>query len=222
MIGDPGGGAVMRPKMRTSVFADPAWEERFDALIQLTPRTTLIRDLLGIDIRPARLKSIVDTRLQELGMEAMSRPRGCPGRYDNRKFLGTRGERFEAALLLAMHFGPRGAHETARAPTLQLGPALDHKIAVYTHFRSVAVARGQEPRVTFESYIHMLDGLRAGALEVRACKACSSRYPVSTATMGEVPCPICATLGLGKAGAGMFAGSRADPGLRLEPARRTG
>lgn len=191
------GQAVARPKQRTTIFTDPRWEDRFDALIRVTPRTSLIADLLGLTgMRPSRLKSLIDQRAKELGLDPIARPRGVATSYHNGKFLASRAERFEASLLLALHWGPRGPADSASPPELNLGAALDHKLQVYAQFRAAASAPGAPPRMSFEAYVCLVDGVRAGAVEVRRCRCCGSNHPIAATTIGEVPCPVCATLGL--------------------------
>ncbi len=179
---------------RVILFEDPAWEERFDSLIRLTQRTLLIIELTGTDIRPGRLKEHIDRRLAECGVTP-ARPRGVGRSYQSTLFLPSKYERFDAAYLLALHFGPRGPGEFSETEP-SLGRALDKLMESYHRYVADLYPGGAQPRIIFETYWVLVCGIRAGAIEMVACKECGAKHPVHADHITQPSCPVCAVLDL--------------------------
>lgn len=183
------GRAVAAKRTRKLIFTDPAWEDRFDQLILLTQRTALIQEITGTDLRSQRIKEEIDRRYGEMG-EEVNRPRGVGRDYTSKTFISSKTDKYDAAYLIALHFGSRGAGEYAEAET-NLAKACDKRLAVYNKYRSDYYSWGVEPRISFESYYLMVQGIKERAIEVHQCGDCNSRYPVSASHQGQTTCPVC-------------------------------
>lgn len=190
------GRARASVRNRVALFEDPAWDDRFDALIRLTQRTNLILDLIGAkDISARRLKQHIDRRLEEFGLQP-ARPRGVGQSYKSTLFLETKFDRFDAAYLLALHFGTRGPGEFSE-PEPSLGRALDKMLESYLRYRSdLYPGNTQAARVEFETYWILLQGIRKGDIELVTCKDCGSRHPVLADSVSAHSCPACGVLDL--------------------------
>lgn len=179
---------------RVILFEDPTWEERFESLIRLTQRTSLITELTGTDIRPARLKEHIDRRLAEWGVTP-ARPRGVGRSYQSTLFLPSKYERYDAAYLLSLHFGHRGPGEFSETEP-SLGRALDKLMESYLRYVADLYPGGAQPRIIFETYWILVCGIRAGAIEMVTCRDCGARHPVHADHISQPGCPVCAVLDL--------------------------
>jgi len=182
-------GKALATKNRLYLFDDPRWEERFEVLIRLTQRTQLIQELTGTDATGERIKSYIDKRMADIGGE-IQRPRGVGQRYTSKGFLSKTIEKYEASYLLNLHFGALGPGPSAAVET-NLGAALDRRMAVYLRYRADMYDRDEEPRISFETYITMLDAIKNHAMPIHNCKNCSSRYLWTTGTAAHYSCPVC-------------------------------
>ena len=187
-------GRARAVRSRTVLFEDPAWEDRFEALIRLTQRTELIVELTGTDVRPARLKGAIDRKFAESGEKA-ARPRGLGRRPTSQNFLATKGERLDAAYLMDTHFGCQSPQASYEADS-HLGRALDKLLEVWNGYRAVVLPSGRTPKIDFEGYCMLMAGLKSGAVEVHTCAECSTRYPWPAVRVGEHSCPACTVLDL--------------------------
>lgn len=179
---------------RVFLFEDPTWEDRFDCLIRLTQRTSLIQELTGTDIRATRLKEQIDRRLLESG-EKPDRPRGLGRSFQSEGFLATKFERFDASYLIALHFGPRGHGEFSESED-NLGRALDKRMEAYGRYKAELYPGAPEARLSFETYCVLVKGIRAKTIEVHTCKDCGSRHPWHSKQLALPVCPVCAVLDL--------------------------
>lgn len=184
------GRALEAASRRPVLFEDPGWDERFETLIRLTNRTSLIMELTGTNIKESRLKHSVDARLAEMGNE-INRPRGAAQTYSSKSFLGTKFERYDATYLLALHFGASATDEMSKADT-NLARALDHAIEVYSKYQRDCYPGGQSARLSFETYMLLIRGIKEHAIDVRACGECGARHPVAMHHLGVETCPVCA------------------------------
>jgi hypothetical protein len=187
------GKALAAQQNQLVLFRDPVWEELFDSLILLTQRTALIIDLLGTDMRPQRLKSVIDKRLADLGVTP-HRPRGVGRDYNAKGFISRNADRFDGAYLLALHFGSRGWGESAEVET-NFRLALKKRLEVYNKYRG-DLYPNTEPKLSFETYVMLIKGIKAAAIEVHTCPDCGSWHPVSAGLLSAAKCPVCATLDL--------------------------
>jgi len=206
------GRARQTTSRSSSLFEDPAWEERFDRLIRLVHRTALIIELTGTDIKENRLKSVIDSRLAEMGMQAI-RPRGVQPTCGARSFLSARQDRYDATYLMALHFGNRFTDEMSQVDT-NLGRALDHALEVYAKYQRDCYPGGQIPRLSFESFVVLIRGIKSHEIGVRTCGECSARYPVPVHRLGIEYCPVCAVQDL------KIRDARRVLDARIEAARR--
>lgn len=185
------GRAIASTGSRRSLFEDPAWDERFDDLMMLTSRTKLIHKLMGTNVTEQRLKEEMDRRLEPLGIK-LSRPRGLGQTTAAKSFLETTAERFDAAYLLALHYGSRGIGEYSEVET-NFAQAVDKRIRVYNKYKADAPPSGGTHRIAFETYHLLIEGIKAGDIEVRQCGSCNTKHPVSCHHQGPVHCPACVT-----------------------------
>jgi hypothetical protein len=174
------------------VFEDPIWEDRLERLMRFTTRTETIVKLTGTDVRPQRIKDHVDRLHEEMYGEKPQRPRGVGRSFSSQGFLATKFERFDAAYLCALHFGSRGP-EFAE-PDSDLGRACDKKLEVYTLYASLYPA--SEPRLSFETYDVLIDGVRSRAIELHTCPDCGSRHPWAADAISVPTCSVCAVIDL--------------------------
>lgn len=188
------GRALEAASRRPVLFEDPAWDDRFELLIRLTSRTSLIMELTGTNIKESRLKHSIDARLAEMGV-GVSRPRGAPQTLNSKSFLSTKYERADASYLLSLHFGLSGSDEMSKADT-NLARALDHAIEVYTKYQRDCYPGAQVPRISFETYMLMIRGIKEHAIEIKHCSDCGARHPVPIYQVGIETCPVCAVLDL--------------------------
>lgn len=185
------GRALVTSGNRKVLFEDPAWDDRFDALMELTTRTKLIYELTGTNVHEPRLKEEMNRRLAARGI-TVSRPRGTIKAAASERFLETAAERYEAAYLIALHFGARGTGEHAEVET-NYARAVDKRIEVYAKYRSDAAPCGGEHRISFETYCLLINGIKTGDIELRHCIVCNTKHPVSRLHIGSAACPACAT-----------------------------
>ena len=185
------GRALVTSGNRKVLFEDPSWDDRFDVLMELTTRTKLIYELTGTNVHEPRLKEEMNRRLAARGV-TVSRPRGTIKAASSERFLETAAERYEAAYLMALHFGARGAGEHAEVET-NYARAVDKRIEVYAKYRSDVAPCGGEHRITFETYCLLINGIKAGDIEVRHCGTCKTKHPVSRLHIGPAACPACVT-----------------------------
>ncbi len=198
MLGQPNKEAEGRARgavrVRTAIFEDPTWEERFDVLIRVTQRTQLIRELTGTDVRTGRLKEAIDRRYAESG-EKTKRPRGLGRQYSSQSFLYTKNERLDAAYLIALHFGGNGPGVSGEAED-NLGRALDKRLEVFLTYKTSLYPNSAEPKINFESYCMLVSGIRAGAIDVHTCPDCGTRHPWNAERLGLPICPACTVMDL--------------------------
>ena len=183
-------GKALATKNRLYLFDDPRWEERFDILIRLTQRTQLIQELTGTDATAERIKSYIDKRMADIGHE-VQRPRGVGQKYTSKGFLSKIIDKYEASYLMNLHFGSNGPGRSAVVET-NLGAALDRRMAIYLRYRSDLYENPADARISFETYITMLEAIRNHALPTYVCESCTSRFVWSTGTTSSHSCPICA------------------------------
>lgn len=180
-------------KNRGSIFIDPKWEERFDALIRLTQRTQLIIELTGLDLNPETVKHNINLRFK-LSNESLSRPRGMVTDYNSTNFLGAYPKRLDAAYIYRLHYGATDPAMRA-VEDLTLGAALDRLLTTYRRYVGDLYARQADARLSFEEYVIMIRGIQARQISVHRCGECSSRFVV-TPNMRTCTCPVCAQLEL--------------------------
>ena len=185
------GRALASSGHKRVLFEDQNADDRFEALIALTSRTKLIVKLLGTDVAEQRIKEEMDRRLGQYGIK-VKRPRGLGQTTAAKTFLDSAAERFEAAYLMALHFGSRGIGEYAVVET-NFGRALDTMIEVYNHYRRTVPPVGDSMRIPFETYALLVEGLQSREIEVRQCGACNTKHPVVNHHQGPVHCPACST-----------------------------
>lgn len=187
------GRARVAPR-RIGVWQDPVWEDRFERLIKLTQRTSLIIELTGVDAKHAFVKSIMLRRLADCGIHP-ALPRGMLGSFVVKSFLRSAPARADAAYLVALHYGPRGPGEFTEVDP-DLGQALDRLLEVYTRYRADLYPFGAEPRLAFEDYYLVIKGLQAKAIAMHHCHDCGASHPFSSLYTVRSTCPFCAELKL--------------------------
>ncbi|OYY33376.1 MULTISPECIES: FlhC family transcriptional regulator [unclassified Polaromonas] len=183
-------GRALAARNRLNLFDDPRWEERFEVLIRLTQRTQLIQSLTGTDVRPQRLKDAVDRRVAAMGRD-IARPRGIGQSYTAKGFLSKLVDKYDAAYLVNLHYGANGPGAASQAET-NLGAALDKRIEVYLQYRSALYENPDDARVSFETYVVLIDGVRNRVVDVHTCQECSSRFVWTLASNVRPTCPVCA------------------------------
>lgn len=179
---------------RNARIDDPVWEERIRRLVTLTTRSSVIRELTGLDAS-RRMFSTYINRLQEECGDDTVRSRGEALKHTSNRFLATMADRFDAAYLLNLHFGTKGLGPTAGIET-DLGSALDKMLEVYIRYRSQLYERASDARVTFEEYVIMIDAIKKREIGVHVCGECSSRYMTKTTLIGQNVCTVCGHLNL--------------------------
>ena len=182
-------GKAATAKVRINLFEDPRWEDRFDVLIRLTQRTQLIKDLTGIDMRPQRIKSAIDKRLVELGVE-IQRPRGSGQTHTAKGFLHKMREKYDAAYLLALHFGANGAG-TLASMEINLGNALDKRMETYLRYVADLYENIDDAAISFETYIVLINGVTSHEVPIHTCRSCTSTYVWPSGSYVRPSCPIC-------------------------------
>lgn len=182
--------------------------------MRFTTRTETIVKLTGTDVRPARIKDHVDRMHQDMYGEKPRRPRGVGRSFSSQGFLATKFERFDAAYLCALHFGARGP-EFAE-PDSDLARACDRKLEVYTLYASLYP--NSQPRLSFETYDVLIDGLRSRAIELHACPECGLRHPWPADAINTLSCSVCAVVDLRMGAARREIDQRQLQHRRTEPA----
>lgn len=192
------GRALAGTRARTAFFADSAWDDRFESLIKYTQRTRLIVELTGTDATPARIKTLLRERLQDCGI-APNLPRGNPPSYESKAFLRAEEDRLDAAYLVALHYGtcrPGESSEVEREPSC----ALDKRLEVYVRYCADLYGakdrRHESPRLGFEEYVVLIQGIQAKIIAVHACRDCKGSFPYSTLQTNDPSCPFCGRMKL--------------------------
>lgn len=190
-------------RVRDVLFEDPAWDERFDALIRLTKRSSLLAKLTNQDLSLKKIRERLKDRLGDDGVKTL---RGAAKTLQSDMFLGTRQERDEAAFLLALHYGSSARNANGRldqsrvmADHVNQARFVDKLIAVYNKFRKEFYPDGGEARMSFEDYVLLIEGVQLGSVVVNSCKDCGSLWPwrlTSNALHMTVVCPTCTTLNI--------------------------
>lgn len=210
------GRAIAVNRARSAYFSDPTWEDRFEKLIKYTQRTSLIIELTGTDATGARIKGYMRQRLEECGI-APNLPRGNPPSYESKAFLKPEDDRLDASYLAALHYGPRGPGEFSEVE-VDLGHALDKRLEVYGRYCSdlypLKGARPHGPRLGFEDYVVMIQGIQAKVVAMHVCRDCRGTHPYSTLQTVSPSCPFCNRMKLDMSAA------RAELEQRLQQARR--
>lgn len=181
-------------KGRMYLFQDPVWEERFEQLIRLTKRTKIIQDLTGTDASPERIKAYILARCSEIGETDLVFPRGLLKEPTARNFLNSIHQKYDAALLISLHYGANGPGTSAQAET-SLGAALDKRLQTFNIYQSIVAANSREPSISFETYIVLLNGIKSQQVEIHNCKHCRSIFAWPTSARTSAACPICAVHG---------------------------
>lgn len=187
-------GAATLAKPSSKVFEDHEWNDRFDTLIRLTKRTTVIKELTGVNLSMSQLKRTIVRRLIELTGELTDRPRGRGFGINSDRIVRSRLDNFDSSYLLSLHLGNSDTIETSLVSP-NLGEALDHCLEVYGRYRTVCYPN-TEPRITFEMYLAMIKALREHVLKIHRCPTCSSIFAVHAARVGNTICPVCSRLDL--------------------------
>lgn len=183
-------GRALAAKTGSIGFVDPAWDERMLILLRLTQRTQLIQELTGTNVATHRIVKMTNQRMLELGLE-IARPRGRGQNCMSATFLQSLAQKYDAAYLIALHFGSNGAGGSAVAET-NLGLALDKRIAVYLRYRKDLYENSDDARISFETYVILIAGIKTRDVQVLTCEDCSSRYPWQSKVAATPYCPICA------------------------------
>ena len=174
------------------LFVDPQWHVRFEMLIHLTRRTSLIDKLTGHVFSHELIKSTMDQILAEIGTKP-KRPRGIGKQLHFDRGWPSRQYSVEVAYLMRLHFGATGPG--IHAPVeLDLGKALDWKIEVYNRYRQLA-PQGVSPLISFDQYDLIVDAVADGKLAANRCTKCDSLF-VSTMSDLRANCPVCEVLEL--------------------------
>lgn len=183
-------GRAVAATGRLYLFEDPAWEERFEVLMRLTQRTELIQALTGTDASPDRIKAAINKRMADMGAD-VQRPRGVGQRYTAKGFLAKMIDKYDAAYLLNLHFGANGPSSCTLVET-NLGAALDKRIETYLRYRSDLYENPEDARLSFETYVVMLDGIRNQAVPIHTCRDCNTKYAWPSGGYSTHSCPVCA------------------------------
>lgn len=187
------GRALVLNRARTACFEDSTWDDRLEKLIKHTQRTSLIIELTGTDATPARIKTYMRQRLEACGI-APNLPRGNPPSYESKAFLKPEDDRLDAAYLVALHYGRRGPGEFSEVEA-DLGQALDKRLEVYGRYCSdlypLKDKRHQAPRLGFEDYVVLVQGIQAKFIAMHVCRDCKGSQPYSTLQTVTPSCPFC-------------------------------
>jgi hypothetical protein len=189
-----------RPRFQVAYFT-PEIEMTVRHLLQYTKRTTTVFSLLGTPARDRdRQTTGIIRLLDEMFGEgtAERRPRGSPCQYDSLNFLSSTHDRHDASLLLALHrSGPEGLG--ARMPHLvdeQYQSTIQriHGLtAIYSEYVRVSVPSGTKGRISFDTYLELLKGVKAHSVEMATCKCCGARHVYNPLNVTSKPaCPFCA------------------------------
>ncbi len=212
-----GGRALTKDRARSAYFDDATWDDRFERLIKYTQRTSMIIELTGTNATPARIKSYTRERLEACGI-APNLPRGNPPSYESKGLLKSEDDRVDAAYLVALHCGPRGPGEFSEVET-DLGQALDKRLEVYGRYCAdlypMRDHRQHAPRLGFEDYIVLIQGIQAKVIAMHTCRDCKASHPYSTLQTVVPSCPVCNRMKLDMASA------RGELETRLQQHRRT-
>lgn len=189
-------GRALEAKDRPWIFNDQQWEDLFDEIVKLTPRKSVIRALTGTDLSDQRLRDLIDNRREQFNLTARG-PRGVAQKCTSEGFLDTSLKRFDAALLVALHYGAAGPGPHAPVET-HFRQAAAKRVQVYNTYKSIVFADGGEPRLSFETYLVLLDGIRCRDVSVHHCDSCSARYVWPPSATTQPTCPVCQYLHLEK------------------------
>lgn len=189
------GTAWVSDSHATPQFDDPRWIDLFDTVCTLTPRTNLIIELTGTNLKPQRIKNYTDHMLSD--GSPINRPRGRGQTTTARSFLSTCDERLDAAYLYSLYFGEYGfgAHTPVEN---DLRSALEKLVAVYCRYKS-DLHSGKKATVSFETFVVLVKASREKTVKLSVCKDCSSKYiwPAASATKDQI-CPVCTRIGISK------------------------
>lgn len=183
------GRALTRNRARTAYFEDAIWDDRVEKLIKRTQRTSMIIELTGTDSTSSRMKSYVLQRLKELGITP-NLPRGNPPSYESKSLLKTEDDRIDAAYLVALHYGPRGPGEFSEVEA-DLGQALDKRLEVYGRYSADLYPGNQTPRLGFEDYVVLIQGIQKKVIAMYTCRDCKATHAYSTVATVQPTCPFC-------------------------------
>lgn len=156
-----------------------------EAMSVYTARTSTLLDMLGLDKTASQ---IVKAAVNKAQGDRPSRPRGHPPQHHGRSFMKSMAERYDAALLIALHY-PNGVNAGSDAET-DIYLALERRLRIYSLYARTQYPHS-EPAFSFDGYIELIKGIRIGGIEVRTCRSCHSAHPIQPSKMGPPVCPVC-------------------------------
>jgi len=174
----------------------PEVESLLVELVELTQRTSTICTLLQVgEENVDRIGCLISRIGKQHGIIASGRrPRGKARGFDSPSFLQRVADRIEASVLLSLHRrGPGGAaNRTPHLLDMAFGPV--ERVLVltrtYNKYRSLAVGEG-EPRLSFEDYMALLDGIAANQIIEAQCGCCGARHVHNLHLPHRPECPFC-------------------------------
>lgn len=189
------GRPTLAPRNRVALFSDAASEAQLQALLRQTQRTATIIELMGIgaEINSTRLRGHINRLLRAANMP-VAPPRGVPRSAEAQSFLSSRADRVDAAMLIAIHFGPRGPGEFSESD-VDLSATLNKMLESFSRYKDLRYPLS-EPTFDFESWVALLRGIRSRVVEIHHCRECGSMHPVRADELSTPSCPICNLLDL--------------------------
>lgn len=172
--------------------------ERFERLVLLTNRPSLIRELLNLSLSVKELRSRIATVHLRFKLKQV-RSKASPKAATNPGFLSKLVQRLDASILYSL---------TER---LDLGVSIAESRAAYTdalceiyqsYVQIVTPRPPGGPAVKFEEFVELLSAIQTGVYQVRWCTTCTMHYPVKTRTRhrpGDNDCPFCEQASLSQA-----------------------
>lgn len=168
------------------IWNDREFQARFEGLVLLSERSSLIESLLCTGASGKEVSSRVGAVHRKFNIKTV-RPRGKPLSATNRMFMRTPRERYHASVLLALA-------TKANLPAAEAdGTYVDHLIEVYQRYLWQTGSNPTDAVVRFDRFHELLNGLRDKVLVSRECPQCNATFVFKRASVLEShrSCPFC-------------------------------
>ena len=178
----------------TLTFDDPEWAPVIDELIKKSHRTKFIEEQIKTNVKTARLKDYIERRAIVLKID-LNRPRGQKSKPESENFLQSPADQSHSAFLLGLHFGSTEQYSpNENVGNFSVLEILKSRLEIHNRYIRLYCERNEEPQISFEEYVLMLDAIKANIIKFIIHKECGTRIPI-VASKTRYKCNICETNG---------------------------
>ena len=161
---------------------------RFESLILLTSRPSIIRQLLDVpDLSNREIRLHAAEVTEKFGLDRTA-AKGSPTAAESKGFLRKATERYHASVLYGIM---TQAHLEASVTD---GTYVEHVLEIYQRYLFITGGNKNASVISFETFVEVLSGFHRNVLTAMECKCCGAHHVVKTTSL--VPehreCPFCA------------------------------